>query len=886
MKLPIHTTALPTDLSGIKVTLVHVPVREQAVPNNAPLGVGLLAARLEQHGAEVHILDLNVRRPVWTISEARGLVEQHVRQHGAQDLWGLSGLITTLAWQQYIARCIYAVDPGAVITSGGGLATQFRSRLFSWIPELDAVAHSEGDDVILQMAWDAKHRRADVLGSKRVYDGGRPADLDALPFPAWHLHPKIEDYIRAPIWGASAGNSSATPFTMTRSMNTVSSRGCPFACVAGDTLVALPDRVFRPGDEELGERVSCPEEGHVHHLGRYETRLVSQGPKPCIRLTLSTGPQVTLTPDHRVLAVIGESAEYTQAGDLSEGDWVVIEGGQNRVTDYVPLDPHPSYPVNPIYVEKSVRIPVVLDEDMAWILGVLVADGCLPRDGRPAVHFAVKGATDALHEKVRAVFGVDLAVYDMQHTDKCQHGWLFSGELRSLIEHGVGVTPDNKLSVPEKLFRSPPSVCRAFLDGLYAADGDVRCAHRGRLTTFSRRLANECAALISWIGDMATVREYDSTVAGKPRFYVDWYDDGDRVRSGGRPSVATQVPVPFRIYRSSNSGKLYRRTAESRRHGVSRAMLSEMEPGHELLTDGWSYAQIKRVDDAGVVPVFDVEAPEPHRFSANTLAVHNCKFCFRGAQGERNYGVRSAASLAAEMRWLVERYACDFVGITDDNFMVQPKRLAELPRMLPAVAWGTHGRLDEAADKQRVMHMADAGCVYIGFGAESASPKTLKSMGKGGHMLTRGTTEVNGYEVPVTMVDGIRNTRDACIHGNCTWIRGWPGETLEDLKATVAFILWQEQLLGHACNRNLFVATAYPGTELWKDPHVQRVLRERFEVYTDEGLMSYVLELNDATKVLVDESGQPLNFSAMDDATFAQVTECVEAGELERIMDL
>ena len=40
----------------------------------------------------------------------------------------------------------------------------------------------------------------------------------------------INDYINTPVWGLAANNSSATSFSMKRSLTTVSSRGCPYAC--------------------------------------------------------------------------------------------------------------------------------------------------------------------------------------------------------------------------------------------------------------------------------------------------------------------------------------------------------------------------------------------------------------------------------------------------------------------------------------------------------------------------------------------------------------------------------------------------------------------------------------------------------------------------------
>ena len=56
----------------------------------------------------------------------------------------------------------------------------------------------------------------------------------------------------------------------------------------------------------------------------------------------------------------------------------------------------------------------------------------------------------------------------------------------------------------------------------------------------------------------------------------------------------------------------------------------------------------------------------------------------------------------------------------------------------------THTRMDEA--DERLIDMAKSGCVYIGFGAESADEHTLTLMNKGGFILRNGMTpiKVNG----------------------------------------------------------------------------------------------------------------------------------------------
>ncbi len=292
---------------------------------------------------------------------------------------------------------------------------------------------------------------------------------------------------------------------------------------------------------------------------------------------------------------------------------------------------------------------------------------------------------------------------------------------------------------------------------------------------------------------------------------------------------------------------------------------------------------------------------------------HACSFCYRGAQGERNWGIRSPWNLREEAEWLIKTYGVDFIGFPDDNFAVDPKRCQALPEAFAGLSfrWGTHTRLDECT-MNRIEPMAESGCIYIGVGAESASKNTLYRMKKGGHIIKkRGVermTKVGDYEFPTTMMEGIENCRKIGIHVNATWMMAYPGETLEDLQTSVAFIKWQEDLytqgltpgtpeyaLAYASvNRMMFTATAYPGTDMFRDPKVQELLQLHFGLSFDAGgnpvcddaMQWYVQELDDATKVLHGKNGAPLNFSEMSQDVFLEAREHINAGNIERVLDM
>jgi len=271
----------PGYLSGLNVVFINMPLRESARPNVTPEGPLLLATNLRgNYGVNATIIDLNAYRikdELWqkrvaagkklpwgrhkTFEEAKELIQEHCRIYGEPDLIGFSGKITTFRWQKELAKIIRQILPDVFLVSGGGLATELKENLFNpnYIPELDGVAHSEGDDVIVKIAHDAKIIKEwglkNALNFGRlepyyigqtndrhrfVYAGDRPRDLNALPFADLELlrsdvfgNPLLEWYLNAPAWSKQASNSSAIPWNdedVIPKTTSVSSRGCPFGC--------------------------------------------------------------------------------------------------------------------------------------------------------------------------------------------------------------------------------------------------------------------------------------------------------------------------------------------------------------------------------------------------------------------------------------------------------------------------------------------------------------------------------------------------------------------------------------------------------------------------------------------------------------------------------
>jgi radical SAM superfamily enzyme YgiQ (UPF0313 family) len=230
---------------------------------------------------------------------------------------------------------------------------------------------------------------------------------------------------------------------------------------------------------------------------------------------------------------------------------------------------------------------------------------------------------------------------------------------------------------------------------------------------------------------------------------------------------------------------------------------------------------------------------------------HACRFCSRQMLGGRKYRAKPGKDLAKDVLALVDKYNLDFVGLTDDNFVAHPRNAVEFAKAIGGrVRWGCHSRFDEMDDPELIGQFAAGGCVYVGFGGESANVEILAAMNK--------------KNDPEQMVRVLGMCRLAGIHPNATWMWGWPGETREQVRETAQFMLRYAPE-----NKSLFAATAYPGTSLWDE--VEMLVLDQFG-----SVENYVAQLGDATKVVI-------NLSGMSGEEFAEVRGHIERGELEQV---
>lgn len=167
-------------------------------------------------------------------------------------------------------------------------------------------------------------------------------------------------------------------------------------------------------------------------------------------------------------------------------------------------------------------------------------------------------------------------------------------------------------------------------------------------------------------------------------------------------------------------------------------------------------------------------------FSMNLVASrgcpYRCNWCARPIYGDA-FHVRSADSVAKEMKELKELYGAEQLWFADDIFGLKQSWMIELANAVEANGASLPFKIQSRVNlmSRDVAHaLRRAGCTEVWMGVESGSQKVLDAMDKG--------TRVD--QVPAV----VNNLRQTGIRA-CFFLQfGYPGETWEDIEETVRLV--------------------------------------------------------------------------------------------------
>jgi intein/homing endonuclease len=590
-------------------------------------------------------------------------------------------------------------------------------------------------------------------------------------------------------------------------MSMISQLGCPFGSVTGDTFI-FTSRGLERIDEFEERQGSGVHEQCVHGASycRFDVNepvatregtsvapiLIDEGVFPVYEVRHKFGIPLRGTAGHPILAVDGDTLVWKRIDELKKGDWIACKFPDPVSSELQPLPIVPKLRAVPPggFHSREIRIPAFMDEELAWLVGFMLGDGCIPMDGRPSIHVCVTAdVKQRLVRVFREKFDLKLNISASSLTDNMEHGWVHSRVVYEFFVQTLGISPSNKLNVPDVIRRSPQSVIQAFLNGLWDADGyETKSANY--LCTVNDEFARQIAMLLLMVRKIPLLR----------RIKGERYNLGRHFRVG--ILHGERIPVQRSLYLSKKSGRWFWRTKKSsNRTGVRRRTLHESGLHHPLDIDGIFYSQVQEIVSAGEERVYDLTVPVGENFVASGVIVHNCNFCGgRNSNMLRRIRTRSSENVIEEMRQLHERFGIEGIMMLDDELNVN-RELVPLMREIAkmGIDWRMRGFVkaelftDEQAEAMYAAGFRDLMC-----GFESAHPRILKNINK------RATVE-----------DNTRMIRTAHKHGlkvKALMSFGHPGDSEETLLATRDWLIEEK-----ADDFNCSVITLYPGTPYYDD---------------------------------------------------------------------
>lgn len=195
-----------------------------------------------------------------------------------------------------------------------------------------------------------------------------------------------------------------------------------------------------------------------------------------------------------------------------------------------------------------------------------------------------------------------------------------------------------------------------------------------------------------------------------------------------------------------------------------------------------------------------------------------CTFCSIHTVWGREYRGRSAQNVVAELKHLKEVYNIKEIQIEDDNLTYSKPRAHEVLDAIIAADLGLsfttpNGIAAWVLDRPLLEKLRKAGFYRLTIAVESGSPRVL-------HDLIRKPLRLEKVHEVVNI------SKELGFELDTFFVVGFPGETKAEIQQTFDFA---NSL--NVDNAKFFIATPYPGTELYKNAKEQGLLHKDFDIH-------------------------------------------------------
>jgi len=253
-------------------------------------------------------------------------------------------------------------------------------------------------------------------------------------------------------------------------------------CVSSDTLLSIPNRGLIPIHElELNDQL----QGEVYYPDNIIVTGVSNNKtiieiykgfiEDGIKLETSFGYEITGSNRHPLLTYNKERHifEWKKIPEINVNDYIVLKKGANVEGSYYQID-------NVIFTlnnyKKQIIIPSVIDERFGYLIGLFLGDGCINKN---TYRFEIMGIDLDILTRcqtiLKEIFNICTELHEYKNKKtKTWRIFFHSKHLIKLFEHiGYKFEKANKKEIPYTILKSPLSVQKMVIQGLYDTDGGV-----------------------------------------------------------------------------------------------------------------------------------------------------------------------------------------------------------------------------------------------------------------------------------------------------------------------------------------------------------------------------------------------------------------------------
>lgn len=504
---------------------------------------------------------------------------------GAQDFHDLTLLLGLGVGVGFSVEKHFVDSFGMVREATGNTYTyKIGDDIYSWAQSVKfLVEHAmNGDNV----AFDYSLIRP--AGSPLKTRGGRASG----PAPLMDAHGKIQELITS---RRGMKLTTIDAFDIACHVAGAIVSGGVRRCLPSGSLVHTKGGMIPIEDVEIGTHV-LTSRGYFPVSNKFE-----QGVQKVVRV-VTQDSSFECTPNHKIAVLTGKNSYvWKMASELQFGDKLIspsvaIDGTTQTMPSFSYERPKHSTTC------KDILIPA-LDEDMAWLLGLLHGDGYV---GKLEVTIPIHG--EQVEVGVRAKkqlerFGVNVGLTEYENYFVLR---VKSKQLADYFGRWLK-KPNTSIEVPDFVWKSTYDIKMAYVSGVMDADGSTKTKPINVVTTIYEDFAKQIQLLLSSCGIQSRIKrlsESNLKENWKPKFAVSLINNASKV-------AFLESPTLFK----------------------NEFVISKAEQRTNIFADGvvWSQTDsplipvtfIRLEDVEESVETWDLEVEEAHEFFAQGYLVHN-----------------------------------------------------------------------------------------------------------------------------------------------------------------------------------------------------------------------------------------------------------------------